>query len=115
MIGSYGAGNVPGILKRLETKGHIERTFYQRGVQVCVDGVCTAPPPNQSTHWRQRPAAERCPLPTIQAVAKKSQGLWAQIEARAKRDGISPNDHMLDLLHIGNEVTRQSEGEWGNV
>jgi hypothetical protein len=54
MIGAAGVSTVPGILKRLERKGWITRSVFQRGRQVCITatGRCTVPPRDQTPHWR---------------------------------------------------------------
>lgn len=102
---NHEGGTGPGILNRLEAKGYIKRTFYQRGVQVCIvdSGLCTAPPRNQSPHWRQRGPV---PTPAIQAVRQKSMTDAGMIEMIAKQTGQSFQDVMADLIHEALEARR---------
>lgn len=109
---NWNGGTMAGILNRLENNGYIERVFYQRGLQVCIPDIgCTAAPPNQAIHWRKR--EQTLPTPPIQRVRERMQSSWSQIEARAKRKGISVIEHIMDLIHTGNEITEQSAMEWG--
>lgn len=100
-IGATGVSTVPGIMKRLEAKGYISRTIYQRGRQICITatGQCTAPPPNLSPHWRTR--TETVPTPAIQAVRERAKPIAAMIEAEARLTGKHFNDLLADLVYIG--------------
>lgn len=93
------------ILNRLEEKGFIRRTFYQRGVQVCVvaTGKCTAQPPNMAEHWRRR-----CPVPTptIQIVREKSITDARMIEMIAKQTGTALQDVLAELVHEALDARR---------
>ncbi len=112
---NWNGGTMAGILNRLQDKGYIERIFYQRGLQICIPGTgyCTAPPPNQTIHWRKRPATAMAPTPTIQAVAQRSHTLLSRMEARAKARGITLNEEMLDRLHMADAMIEQSAKDWG--
>jgi hypothetical protein len=102
-IGSnnHEGGTGPGVLNRLEAKGHIKRTFYQRGLQVCVTetGQCTAPPRNTAPHWRHR--TETIPTPAIQGFRERAKPVAAMIEAEARLLGKSLTDFLSDLAYIG--------------
>lgn len=107
-IGSdnHEGGTGPGVLNRLESKGYIKRTFYQRGVQVCVlsTGQCTAPPRNTAPHWRQR---DPVPTPTIQAVRQKSQTAAGMIEMIVKQTGMAMQDVLAELVHEALDARRK--------
>lgn len=102
-IGSnnHEGGTSAGVLNRLEAKGHIKRTAYQRGVQVCITatGQCTALPRNTAPHWRQR--TEMVPTPAIQAIRERSKPIAAMIEAEARMSGKSHSEFLADLVYIG--------------
>lgn len=100
-IGATGVSTVPGIMKRLEAKGYIRRTIYQRGrqVEVLATGQKSAPPPCLSPHWRTR--VETVPTPAIQAVRERSKSIAAMIEAEARMTGKHFNDLLADLVYIG--------------
>jgi hypothetical protein len=100
-IGATGVATVPGILKRLESKGYIERTIYQRGRVVCIPetGQCTLPPANLAPHWRLR--TDEVPSPAIQAVRDKSKPISAMIEAEARLLNRPISAFLADLAYIG--------------
>lgn len=106
-------GTAPGILKRLETKGYITRSVYQRGVQVCIvsTGQCTSPPANTAPHWRAR--TEAVATPAIQAVRERSQSTFMQMEEDARKRGKAMSQHLADLVYIGHHAYRdeQERGE----
>lgn len=101
IIGANGVSTVPGIMKRLEAKGYISRTIYQRGRVVCISatGQCTAPPPSLAPHWRTR--SEQVPSPAIQSVRDKCKSVSAMIEAEARQRGCSLAALLADLTYIG--------------
>jgi hypothetical protein len=105
-IGSdnHEGGTGPGVLNRLERKGYIKRTFYQRGVQVCITatGQCTATPMSTATHWRHRDV----PTPTIQAVRERSMTGAAMIEMIAKQTGAQFQDVLAELVHEALEARK---------
>lgn len=105
-IGSdnHEGGTGPGVLNRLENKGHIKRTFYQRGVQVCIvaSGKCTAPPRNTAPHWRQRDVA----TPTIQAIKQRSMTDAGMIEMIAKQTGMAIQDVLAELVQEALDARR---------
>ncbi len=109
-IGSenWNGGTMAGILNRLEAKGYITRTIYQRGVQICIasTGKCTIPPENQQPHWRLR--TDRTPAPAIQSVRQQAPNEAKEIEADARDRGRSLHQHMMDLVLIGHRVLRES-------
>lgn len=94
-------GTAPGVLNRLEEKGYITRTFYQRGLQVCdvETGQCTAPPASRAVHWRHRP--ERVPTMPLHAVRDRNMPVAHVIEAEARRQGKSLQDFQMELLLNG--------------
>jgi hypothetical protein len=100
------------ILNRLEEKGYITRTFYQRGVQVCIKatGQCTLPPRNTAPHWRHR--TESAPAPTIQTIRERSQSVASWMEARARREGKSLHEFAIDCVYAGAlAIMAEEEGE----
>lgn len=100
-IGATGVSTVPGIMKRLEAKGHITRQIYQRGRTVCIvsTGDCTAPPNDLTPHWRVR--TDRIPAPAIQLVREKVPSVAAQIEREAREANRPLSDFLADLVYIG--------------
>jgi DNA-binding Lrp family transcriptional regulator len=100
-IGASGVATVPGIMKRLEAKGYITRTVYQKGRRVCIaaTGKCTATPRNTAPHWRMR--TEALPTPAIQALRERSKPIAAMIEAEARMSGKSHSEFLADLVYIG--------------
>jgi SOS-response transcriptional repressor LexA len=110
-IGATGVSTIPGILKRLEAKGYIDRTVYQRGRRVCIaaTGKCTIPPRNTAPHWRER--TDRVQTPAIQAVRDRAKPVAAMIEAEARLLGKSLTDFLGDLVYIGwHEYQAEKEG-----
>jgi hypothetical protein len=112
-IGAVSYSTVPGVMKRLEAKGYIERTIFQKGRQVCIPstGKCTALPANTAPHWRLRP--NTVPSPAIQAVAERSKPIAAMIEAEARRAGKPMAVLLADLVYIGwhEYLAEQERGE----
>lgn len=100
-LGALSYSTIPGIMKRLEAKGYIERTIYQRGRTVCVveTGQCTAPPKCTVPHWRTCP--DRAPSPTIQVVRETNRPIAAQIEAESRILGYSLPDFLAELVKRG--------------
>jgi hypothetical protein len=100
-LSGYGGGTIPGIMKRLEGKGVIARTVFQRGRQVCIleTGKSTAPPNDTSPHWRLR--TEAVQSPAIHIVRQKSQPTSNLIEQEARRLGKHMTDFLADLVYIG--------------
>lgn len=106
-------GTAPGVLNRLEEKGYITRTYYQRGLQVCdvETGLCTAPPACRATHWRLR--TEDTPTPPLHAVRTRSPDLAAVVESEARKANISLPEFLMDLVYNGLELwleKRENEG-----
>lgn len=111
-IGATGVSTVPGIMKRLEGKGFISRTVYQKGRRVCISatGKCTLPPNNTAPHWRNR--IEGAPAPTIQAISQRSKPLAQMIETEARRLGKPIAEFLMDCVYVGfHEIHRESECE----
>jgi hypothetical protein len=108
---NYQTGGVPAILKRLEDKGYIKRTVFQKGMIVCIPSlnICTAPPQDKSPHWRQR--TERVPTPTIQAVRERNKPIASMIEAEARQLGKAPAEFLADLVYIGWSEYQAEKGE----
>jgi hypothetical protein len=102
-IGSenYEGGTAPGVLRRLEEKGYVSRTMYQRGFQVRIvaTGEQTAPPRNTAPHWRTR--SDHPPAPAIQAIRERAKPIAAMIEAEARMSGKHHADFLADLVYIG--------------
>jgi hypothetical protein len=105
-IGSqnFTGSTAAGVLNRLERKGHIERTYYQRGVQVCITetGECTAPPSCQSTHWRDRD--QDVPTPPLAAIKAQHHPAAHIIEAEARKAGRPLHEFLMDLVFNGLEL-----------
>lgn len=100
-IGSQAVATAPGIVRRLEQKGYITRSQFQRGFQVCIveTGQCTTPPHDTSPHWRLR--TDRPPTPAIQSVRDRSKPIAALIEAEGRVLGKHHSDWLADLVYIG--------------
>ena len=111
-IGSqnHTGGTSAGVLNRLETKGVITRTFYQRGLQVCFPdtGECTAEPASRATHWRQR--TEDVPTPPIARVRDVHHVAAFVIEAEARKAGLNLQDFLMELVFNGLELYLEKEG-----
>lgn len=98
-------GTAPGVLNRLEAKGFITRTYYQRGVQVCIaeTGECTAPPASRATHWRNR--EEPVQSPPLHALRYGRNPTAVRIiEHEAVQSGKSMQDFLMDLVFNGLEL-----------
>jgi predicted MarR family transcription regulator len=97
-------GTAPGVLNRLEAKGHITRTYYQRGLQVCdvKTGKCTAAPASRATHWRQR--TEDVQTPPLHALRQRRPALTRVIEQEASKLNIALPDFLMDLVANGIEL-----------
>jgi hypothetical protein len=108
-IGATGAGTVPGILARIEAKGHISREIYQRGRMVCIvaTGKCTAPPECQVIHWRK--LADRAPTPAIHQLRQHDMSLAQWIETEARRTGRSHLDFLEELVRRGAQDYRADQ------
>lgn len=108
-IGSenWNGGTMAGVLNRLEAKGYITRTIYQRGVQICIaeTGKCTFPPDDKTPHWRLR--TDRTPAPAIQSVKQQAPNEAKEIEQDARDRGLSYHQHMMDLVLIGHRIFRE--------
>lgn len=111
-LGALSYSTVPGIMKRLEIKGYITRTIYQRGRKVCIlaTGQCTLTPKNTAPHWRVR--TDRTPTPTIQSIHERAKPVATMIEAEARLLGKSLTDFLGDLVYIGwHEYQAEKERE----
>jgi hypothetical protein len=97
-------GTAPGVLNRLEAKGYITRTFYQRGLQVCdvETGECTAPPSCRAVHWRLRD--QQVQTPPIHAVRTRHHVAAHIIESEARKSGSDLHDFLQDLVFNGLEL-----------
>jgi hypothetical protein len=97
-------GTAPGVLNRLEAKGYITRTFYQRGLQVCdvKTGKCTAPPQSRATHWRHR--EEKVATMAGDEIKRRNHPVGVLIEMEARREGKSLQDFQMQLLINGLEL-----------
>lgn len=104
-------GTAPGVLNRLEEKGYITRTFYQRGLQVCdiASGKCTAPPASRATHWRHR--TDRVPTLPVRTVRERSAPAAFVIESEARRAGIDFHEFQMQLLVNGLELWLENQEE----
>jgi len=102
-------GTSAGVLKRLEDKGYITRTFYQRGLQVCdaETGECSIPPTCRTTHWRKR--KEDCPTPPIHIVRNRAPNLAGLVEAEARKSGMALQDFLMDLVYNGLELWLETQ------
>ena len=100
-IGAQSYSTVPGIMRRLEQKGYITRTVYQRGRTVCIaaTGQCTLPPSNLAPHWRFR--TDNVQTPAIQQLRQKMPDAATLIEQEARRLGKHMTDFLGDLVYIG--------------
>lgn len=110
-IGASGPSTVPGIMKRLEVKGWISRTIYQRGRQVCITetGQCTVPPRCLAPHWRTRPATDPVPTPAIHSVREREHPTAMQIEQEARALGKPVAAFLADLVYIGFHAYRAEQ------
>ena len=97
----YQQGTLPAILRRLEDKGYITRTFYQRGMQVHITstGQSTAAPRCTAPHWRNR--TDRVQSPAIHTVRQRDHSTASLIEMEARRSGKHMSDFLADLVYIG--------------
>jgi len=111
MIGASSFSTAPGILRRLEEKGYISRTIYQRGRVICIPetGECTLPPNDLTPHWRTCP--HRVPAPTIQVVRQRDLQCASDIEREARRLNKSMLDFLADLAHRGWHDYLAEQGE----
>lgn len=102
-------GTSAGVLKRLEEKGYITRTAYQRGVQVCIvsTGQCTAPPPCRVPHWRT--IKDRVPVPAIHQIRQRDMPLAQWIETEARRIGRDHLDFLQELVRRGTQDYRADQ------
>jgi hypothetical protein len=102
-------GTAPGVLNRLEQKGYITRTFYQRGLQVCdvETGLCTAPPNSRATHWRHR--TDRIPTMPAHTLRERSMSAAQVIESEARRLGKSLMDFQMELILNGLDLWLEKE------
>lgn len=111
-IGANGVATVPGIMKRLEEKGYITRTIYQKGRVVCINGVCTLPPKNLAPHWRNR--TECPPTPAIQPIRERAKPIASMIETESRLLGKTMTDFLADLVYIGwHEYQAEKDSERG--
>lgn len=97
-------GTAPGVLNRLEQKGYITRTYYQRGVQVCdvESGLCTAPPACRATHWRHR--EQDVQSPPVHQLRESNPKMTRIIEHEATAAGIPLHVFLMDLVANGLEL-----------
>lgn len=104
-------GTAPGVLNRLEAKGYITRTFYQRGLQVCdvTTGKCTAPPASRAVHWRNR--EERVATMPGHELRKRSMPAGLLIEHEARKAGKSLQDFQMELILNGLELWLEKREE----
>lgn len=88
----------------LEEEGAIKVDRYQRSrkVTILATGQSTAQPNDTSPHWRERP--RELPAPTVAAIQRDRPTIAAEIFARAKAKGRSPQEYLTDLVWLGWEV-----------
>jgi SOS-response transcriptional repressor LexA len=111
-IGANSYSTVPGILKRLEKKGWITRSVFQKGRQVCITatGRCTVPPRDQTPHWRLIYAKSKDSTPTLprHTVAQTVPGLMAYIEKMMREENLTFQTAQVALMSMGVQL-RETE------
>lgn len=106
-IGSqnYEGGTVAGILKRLEKKGYITRSFHQRGMQLCdtMTGKCSAPPNNTAPHWRLIVNRSRDSTPTTprHTINNTMPTLMAYIDRMMREENMTLQTAQITLMARG--------------
>jgi SOS-response transcriptional repressor LexA len=111
-IGANSYSTVPGILKRLEKKGWITRSIFQKGRQVCITatGRCTIPPRDQTPHWRLIYAKSKDSTPTLprHTVADTIPGLMAYIDKMMREENLTFQTAQIALMSMGVQL-RETE------
>jgi SOS-response transcriptional repressor LexA len=109
-LGALSYSTIPGIMKRLEEKGYISRTIYQKGRRVCItsSGQCTTDPSNTAPHWRLR--TEKVPAPAIHQIRERAKPLAQMIEAKARSLGKPVHEFLMDCVYVGfHEIMHDAE------
>jgi hypothetical protein len=106
---NWDGGTASGIIGRLEAKGYISRRKFQRGMIVCIGDTCSAPPNDQSPHWRDRERA--VPVPAIQAIRQREPELAVLIEKAARAEGKFLNDFLADCTFNGFRLYQDMKDE----
>lgn len=104
-IGATGVSTVPGIMKRLETKGWITRSVFQKGRQVCITatGKCSIPPRNVTPHWRLSYERSKDSTPTLprHKVANTVPTIMAYLDRMMREDNLTLETAQLTLMARG--------------
>lgn len=104
-IGATSFSTVPGILKRLERKGWIRRSVFQKGRQVCItaSGRCTTAPHDQTPHWRIVYNRSRDSTPTLprHSVAQTVPTLMAYLDKMMREENLTLEDAQMALMARG--------------
>ena len=109
-IGFESPSSAADVMRRLETKGYIERRLFQRGRMVKINetGEWTAEPRDTTPHWRFR--KESCPAPAIHQIRERAKPLAQMIEAKARALGKPLHEFLIDCVYVGfNEIMHEGE------
>jgi SOS-response transcriptional repressor LexA len=107
-VGFESPSSAADVMRRLETKGYIERRLFQKGrmVKICETGEWTAEPKNTAPHWRLR--KESCPAPAIHQIRERARPLAQMIEAKARALGKPLHEFLIDCVYVGfNEIMHE--------
>jgi SOS-response transcriptional repressor LexA len=114
-IGANSYSTVPGILKRLERKGWISRSVFQKGRQVCVTatGRCTVPPRDQTPHWRLLYDRSRDSTPTLpgHTVARMVPTLMTYLDRMMREENLTLQSAQLTLMARGAQHRDEEKGQ----
>lgn len=104
-IGANSFSTVPGILKRLERKGWITRSVFQKGRQVCIvqSGRCTIAPPDQTPHWRLIVDRSKDSTPTIarHTIAQTVPALMTYLDRMMREENLTLQAAQIMLMSRG--------------
>lgn len=104
-IGANSFSTVPGILKRLERKGWISRSVFQKGRQVCIkaSGRCTVAPRDQTPHWRLIVERSKDSTPTLprHTVAHNMPTLMSYIDRMMREENLTLQGAQITLMARG--------------
>lgn len=113
-IGANSFSTVPGILKRLERKGWISRSVFQKGRQVCITatGRCTIAPRDTTPHWRRIVDRSKDSTPTLprHTVARTVPTLMTYLDKMMREENLTLEAAQITLMARGMQHRESERG-----
>jgi DNA-binding MarR family transcriptional regulator len=101
------------LVRRLELRGLIEVERFQRTRRITLvsTGKRTAAVSNQTPHWRNTPRKRSAPAVPLSYVQQRKPDLAREMIGAARREGLSMQDFLGELVWAGWRARAKAMGE----